>query len=132
MQTNTASAYLEHLNITVSDPDKTAATLMQLFDWQCRWAGASMDEGYTVHVGNDQCYIALYSRADLYPAAQGGHSRLLNLNHLAVVVPNLETIQARAVSLGMQPFNHGNYEPGKRFYVYVEDELEIEVVSYAA
>jgi hypothetical protein len=32
---------------------------------------------------------------------------------------------------GYTPFNHGDYEPGRRFYFDGPDNIEIEVVSYA-
>ena len=51
---------LEHVNLTVSDPQKTAAMLEQIFDWKIRWQGPSAMGGYTVHIGNDDDYIALY------------------------------------------------------------------------
>ena len=54
-------ALLEHINLTVSDPKKTAARLIDLFGWHIRWEGASMDNGYTVHVGTDSQYLALYA-----------------------------------------------------------------------
>ncbi|MFT4811430.1 MAG: hypothetical protein ACI9LX_004807 [Paraglaciecola sp.] len=28
------------------------------------------------------------------------------------------------------PYNHGDYEPGRRFYFNLEEGIEIEVVSY--
>lgn len=54
------SAALEHINFTVSDPDKTAALLYELFAVHVRWAGPAKDEGYTVNAGNNFCYLALY------------------------------------------------------------------------
>jgi len=34
-----APTFLEHVNITVSDPAKTAQMLCDLFDWKVRWQG---------------------------------------------------------------------------------------------
>ncbi|MEM6653029.1 MAG: VOC family protein, partial [Pseudomonadota bacterium] len=34
-----SKAMLEHVNLTVTDPDKTAEMLCDLFDWRIRWAG---------------------------------------------------------------------------------------------
>ena len=36
------SGRLEHTNITVTDPDKSAAMLSELFGWHIRWQGAAM------------------------------------------------------------------------------------------
>ena len=32
-------AILEHINMTVTDPDKTAQMLSELFGWRVRWSG---------------------------------------------------------------------------------------------
>ena len=42
---------LEHVNVTVSDPRKTADRLCELFGWKIRWQGSAIHGGYTVHVG---------------------------------------------------------------------------------
>jgi len=54
-------AHLEHANLTASNPDAMAAILCDIFDWQIRWSGEAMDNGYTVHVGGDNSYIAIYT-----------------------------------------------------------------------
>ena len=36
-----SQAMLEHVNVTVTDPEKTAALLCELFDWRIRWQGPS-------------------------------------------------------------------------------------------
>jgi len=123
-------AYLEHTNISVSDPDKTAQLMCDLFDWKIRWAGASMDKGYTVHVGGESSYLALYTNKKLQTENKSDHSTLLNLNHVAIVVSDLKKIKAAARSIGLVPFNFGEYDPGKRFYIKDDDGLEIEIVSY--
>ncbi len=38
------AAMLEHLNLTVSDPDKIAHILCQLFNWHIRWSGPAKDD----------------------------------------------------------------------------------------
>ena len=50
LKNNSHEAVIEHVNLSASDPDKLAEQLCQLFNWQVRWSGASMDDGYTVHV----------------------------------------------------------------------------------
>ena len=56
-----AQARLEHINMTVSDPKATAAWLGRVFGWKIRWEGAGMQTGYTVHVGSDDTYVALFT-----------------------------------------------------------------------
>ena len=55
------AAKLEHLNMTVSDPKATAAWIERVFGWSVRWEGAGMQTGYTVHIGNDDTYVALFT-----------------------------------------------------------------------
>lgn len=125
-----ANASLEHVNMTVSDPKKTAQMLVDLFDWEIRWEGPSMSNGYSVHVGAKDNYVAIYTNqsagAALKPTAQFKGA----LNHLGIVVDDLEVLEQRVKKMGFAPFNHGTYEPGRRFYFYDHDEIEYEIVSY--
>jgi catechol 2,3-dioxygenase-like lactoylglutathione lyase family enzyme len=38
---------LEHANITVSDPEKTAAWMQAVFGWRIRWQGPALESGFT-------------------------------------------------------------------------------------
>ena len=55
------SGRLEHLNVTVADPDATAALLGDLFGWKLRWSGDAIHGGRTVHVGSADSYVAVYT-----------------------------------------------------------------------
>ncbi|MBV9930567.1 MAG: VOC family protein [Alphaproteobacteria bacterium] len=124
-------ARLEHVNVTVADPDRTAALLATLFGWRIRWAGASIAGGRTVHVGTDDQYLALYAAAG-GDGTPRGWKKGLPLNHVALVVDDLAAVEARVTEAGLTPFAHGDYEPGRRFYFFDRDGIEFEVVSYAA
>ena len=123
-------ATLEHINVTVSDPAKTASLLNRIFGWKTRWHGPSMSGGTTYHVGNAASYLAVYSggSAKRRPGSNGQY--LSGLNHIAVVVDNLDATEARVLAEGFKTSNHGDYEPGRRFYFYDHDDIEYEVVSY--
>ncbi|PRZ49992.1 glyoxalase/bleomycin resistance protein/dioxygenase superfamily protein [Tritonibacter scottomollicae] len=58
------TATLEHANLCVSDPHKTAAWMEKIFGWHIRWQGPALNGGYTVHVGSKSSYLALYSPAE--------------------------------------------------------------------
>lgn len=120
---------LEHINITVSDPDSLAEVLCRIFDWDIRWAGAAKDNGYTVHVGNKSSYLALYTHEDV-KSLQQSHFTLNHLNHIGIVVDELNNIEDRVKQEGFSTFNHGDYEPGKRFYFMIDKNLEMEVITY--
>lgn len=125
-----SQAYLEHANISVSNPDKSAKRLCDLFNWTVRWSGPSMDDGYTVHVGGSNSYVALYSCGKIHNRNKLDHTQLANLNHIAVAVSDLEKTEEIAKKLGLKPFNFREYNPGRSFYLVDDDGLEIEVVCY--
>jgi hypothetical protein len=120
---------LEHINLTVNDSNATAAILSDIFNWQIRWQGPAKDNGHTVHLGTQDSYLALYSHNDKQRTAKS-HKSIGQLNHIGVLVDDLDSIEAKVKAKGFAPFNHGDYEPGKRFYFKLEQEVEIEVVSY--
>lgn len=121
---------IEHVNITVSDPDASALKLGAIFGWKVRWQGPSMAGGYTVHVGGARDYLALYTGA-------GGQHKGASfpkgepLQHIGIEVDDLDAVEARVIAAGFVPVNHGDYEPGRRFYFLDADGIEFEVVSYA-
>ncbi len=54
-------ARLEHANLNVGDAAKIATWFGHAFGWRVRWEGITFDgAGYTVHVGTDHDYLALY------------------------------------------------------------------------
>ncbi len=125
-----ASPRIEHVNLSVSDPERMALLLEALFGWRERWRGPAQLGGWTIHVGNESNYVALYARGD-GPGEFGGFLKGQPLNHLGIEVDDLDATEARVVAAGLTPFSHGNYEPGRRFYFFDPDGIEYEVVSYA-
>jgi catechol 2,3-dioxygenase-like lactoylglutathione lyase family enzyme len=117
---------IEHANLTVSDPERSAALLRDLCGWRERWRGPSQMGGWTIHVGDEDDYVALYangSRPDRYRKGQP-------LNHIGLVVDDLDAAEAVVVEAGLEPFNHDDYEPGRRFYFFDWDGIEFELVNY--
>ena len=125
-------AFLEHANVTVTDPHKTAAELGDLFGWRIRWEGESKMGGYTIHVGGQDSYLAIYTKGEGQTGRAGDtYATIGGLNHLGIVVDDLDAVEARVNGAGYKTYNHGDYEPGRRFYFDNSDGIEIEVVSYA-
>lgn len=122
--------FIEHVNLTVSDPDRSAAILSAIFGWHERWRGAARGGGRVIHLGSDRAYVALYTgpdgeHADMrYPKGEP-------LNHVGVQVEDLDQVEAKVLDVGLTPFSHDDYEPGRRFYFLDLDGIEYEVVSYA-
>ena len=123
-------ATLEHVNLTVRDAKATAARLADLFDWKIRWEGASIHGGYSVHVGGEGSYLALYSPPSSPEKATESYFMVNGLNHIGVTVSDLDDAEGRIKAAGYKPYSHADYEPGRRFYFDDEDGVEYEVVSY--
>lgn len=125
---------LEHVNVTVPAPEETAAMYGRLFGWRVRWQGAAINGGRSVHVGTEGQYVALYTgpggEARQLPA-QDNYRQVGGLNHIAVVVDDLDALEAKVKAEGLEPHSHADYEPGRRFYFHDRDGIEYEVVSYA-
>lgn len=126
-----STAFLEHVNVTVSDPAATAKRLEDWFGWTVRWKGDSLGGGTTYHIGNETSYIAAYSPPKPTGKVEGdSYSHHGGLNHIAVVVDDLDATEERIKAGGYRTHNHGDYEPGRRFYFDDDDGIEFEVVSY--
>jgi len=126
-----AGPRLEHVNLTVRDPDRTARLMTELFGWQIRWRGPARDGGRTIHIGSREQYLALHTGRDVaYTPDDFAKGR--PLNHVGVEVDDLDAVKARVAAAGLKPFNHDDYEPGRHFYFLDPDGIEYEVVSYAA
>ncbi|WP_129793133.1 VOC family protein [Sphingosinicella sp. CPCC 101087] len=120
---------IEHVNVTVSDPERTANLLKQLFGWKIRWQGPARDNGRSIHVGTDDHYVALYT-GDKEAYGPDDFAKGKPLNHIGIEVDDLDAAERRVVAAGLTPFNHGDYEPGRRFYFLDPDGIEYELVSY--
>nr|WP_246594358.1 VOC family protein [Mameliella sediminis] len=123
-------ARLEHVNITVPDAHATAAFLCRLLGWKIRWEGASIHEGYSVHVGSEDSYLALYTPKTPPAGAIPRYGNAAGLNHVGIVVDDLDAVEARVRDMGIETHNHADYEPGRRFYFDGPDAVEYEMISY--
>ena len=118
---------IEHVNLTVSDIERSAAFFAQLLGWHERWRGAAMNGGETIHVGEQLTYLALYTdRRD-----HAGQKKGRPLNHVGLLVDDLDAAERTVIAHGLAPWGHDDYEPGRRFYFFDWDGIEFEVVSYA-
>lgn len=125
-----ATARVEHVNVTVSDPERAARLMEAVFGWRIRWSGEGRDGGRTIHVGSDDSYVALWTGRDA-TYTEEDFSKGRPLNHIGVEVADLDAVEARVAAAGLRPFNHAVYEPGRRFYFLDHDGIEYEVISYA-
>ena len=122
--------HIEHANLSVTDPERSAALFKDLLGWQERWRGASQMGGETIHVGdpaNGDTYLALYTGEHV----RGDYSKGQPLNHMGLVVDDLDAAEQIVADAGLKPFGHDEYDPGRRFYFFDWDGIEFEIVSYA-
>ncbi|WP_054113018.1 VOC family protein [Marinagarivorans algicola] len=123
-------AILEHANITVHSVQQSAALFCRLFDWKVRWQGDSIHGGRTIHVGGKGSYLALYENPKKSNALTDTYYQINGLNHICLIVSDLDDVERRVQDEGLTPINHANYEPGRRFYFKTNDNIEVEVVDY--
>ncbi|MFS4582028.1 VOC family protein [Phaeobacter sp. C3_T13_0] len=123
---------LEHANITVTSPEATAAWMTKVFGWHIRWQGNAISGGYSIHVGSADSYLALYCPPGEQQPVPDSYTSTGGLNHLAVEVTDIEACEAAVKHAGFTPKNHGDYEPGRRFYFNDDNDIEFEVVEYDA
>ena len=127
-----SSAIIEHANITVKDSEKTAKWLSEVFGWKIRWRGPSKNNGHTVHVGGEHSYVAVYTPPVEKSLRSGNLNQYIGgLNHIGIVVDDLDAVEDKVLAAGFKTGSHGDYEPGRRFYFHDTDGIEYEVVSYA-
>ncbi|MBO9450986.1 VOC family protein [Tropicibacter sp. R16_0] len=124
------TATLEHTNFTVADPRATAAWMHKVFGWHTRWEGEALAGGYTVHVGSEGSYLALYAPKAPQTSQESSYDMIGGLNHVGVLVDDIKATEALVRDAGFEPHNHADYEPGQRFYFDDDNGIEFEVVSY--
>ena len=122
---------LEHANVTVSDPDASAAWMEKVFGWTVRWSGAAMQTGRSVHVGTPESYVALFCDGETQTSDLDSYRTRGMLNHLAVFTDeDIDAVEARVRDAGFTPGNHQDYAPGRRFYFHDHDGIEWEVATH--
>ncbi|MEM9522626.1 MAG: VOC family protein [Pseudomonadota bacterium] len=125
------NASLEHINITVANAETTAAWLDRVFGWKIRWRGSSIHGGRSIHVGDSDRYLAIYTPPFQTKPGESSYGLAGGLNHVGVLVDDLDAVEERVKAEGFSPHSHADYEPGRRFYFDDPDGIEFEVVSYA-
>ncbi|MGB0906042.1 MAG: VOC family protein [Maricaulaceae bacterium] len=118
-------ANIEHINVSVSNAQHTAVELCKIFDWHIRWSGKNYQDRDVFHIGTKASYIAIVAKP---PDNERSTSEL---NHIGIVVDDLEAIENRVLAAGYKTHSHGDYEPGRRFYYHDHNGIEYEIVSYA-
>lgn len=118
---------LEHVNISVTDTDRIADLIARLTGWHRRWEGPAMAGGRTIHLGDADAYLAIYSN----PNVPGSFAKGAPLNHIGIAVDDIDAAEAVVAKAGLIPFSHGRYDPGPRTFYFIDwDGIEFEIVAY--
>ena len=121
---------LEHVNLTVSNLDRSIDFYCRLLDLRVRWRGTLNSGLAGAHVGDDDMYIALFQSSE--PGQVGSDYEGVGLNHFGFVVDGLDDYKGRLIEMGFPPHSEQDYDPGRRLYVRDPDGIEIELVEYDA
>jgi hypothetical protein len=124
---------IEHVNITVPDIDSAISFLNIVApDFEVRKDDKPIDSYRWTHIGNEKYYFAL-QEAHLDVAPQNKLQTYINygVNHVALIVSNLQEIENELVAAGYQ---RGIETPKekyrKRAYYYDSAGFEWELVEY--
>lgn len=126
-----AHATLEHINYCTPDSLKTAAWMADVFGWKIRWQGDGGEGGRTIHMGGEHHYLALHCPSKKLQPWRKDYAMVGQMNHIGVLVNNLDETEEKVKSAGFTPVSHADYEPGRRFYFYDDAGVEFEVISYS-
>ena len=88
--------FLEHVNFTVSDLERSIDFYTHLFDFKVRWKGTVEDGRLAAHVGDDRQYLALFEATS--PGQVKNQMTEVGLNHFGFVVLN---VMSRSVRRGV-------------------------------
>jgi len=119
--------FLDHVNISVVDLEASIELYQDLLGWRVRWRGETTFGKPAAHVGDDEQYIGLI-QVPSDDEQRPNYSRP-GLNHFGVVVDSLEKARATLARRGIVPHNEPDYEPGRRFYFFDPNGVEVELIE---
>ena len=123
--------YLEHLNLTVLDVDRTLRFLqVAMPQWEVRGQGTGEKCKRWMHVGTGETYLALEDRG---AEAAGPHQPYVHpgMNHIGVVVDDVEAVANRLSAAGYRSGESAMEHPyRKRIYFFDDDGNEFEFIEY--
>jgi catechol 2,3-dioxygenase-like lactoylglutathione lyase family enzyme len=120
--------FLEHVNMSVADLDKTIAFYESLLGLKVRWRGTAASGLRAAHIGDERCYLALFEIGER-ERTEADYDQL-GLNHFGFVVDDLEDAKRKLAALHVEPTMEADYEPGRRLYFLDPNGVEVELVQY--
>lgn len=125
--------YLEHLNLTVNNIEKTLKFYRIAFpNWYVRGEGDQIWYGKArkwLHFGDDNQYLTFCDDGEGSNRDLRGHQ--VGLAHFAFVVTNLHAMQARLLKAGFKQAKDGAQDPSRSNLYYLDPNgFEVEFVEY--
>lgn len=124
--------FLEHVNLTVRDLERSIEFYCTLLGWAIRWRGKNSAGRPAAHVGSDTHYLALFqasedSITDPFPEMDTARP---GVNHLGFAVDDMDKAIDRLRVLEVEPRSDDTYDPGRHVYFLDPDGFEVELVEY--
>ena len=67
--------------------------MQKVFDWSIRWEGETQHNGYSIHIGDTDSYIAIYKPGLKIAPYQRSYAMSGHVNHVGIVVEDLDEIE---------------------------------------
>lgn len=123
---------LEHANLAVRDVDAALGFVQAAFpDFRIRAEGKTWQGWRWVHVGTDDCYLALNEAPEAPAEAWQPYAGKPGLNHLGFEVDDAEGVRQRLAAAGYTDSTVPNEHPHRRrVYFHDAEGNDWEFVQY--
>lgn len=130
---NSSSAYVEHSNICVENPQRTIQFLLAAIpDWNIRGQGEMEWLGQTIqwfHIGDQNSYIAVQSGGA--GASRSWKELWTGVKHIGIVVPSMEAVIQNLKAAGFEIDHYGGSHPFRKNVYFLEGHgIQFEFIEY--
>lgn len=127
------NSYVEHANISVSDPEETIRFITAAMpEWEIRGEGEMEWFGEMVHwyhVGDGHSYVAIKSGGS--GKAVDWKRRSTRVEHIGIVVPDLDSLVERLADCGYEVDHFGPDHPFRKNAYFLDSHgLQFEFIQY--
>lgn len=124
--------FLEHVNLSVADLDRSIDFYRRALALRLRWRGTTRTGQEAAHVGDDRSYVALFQAGPEASSPVSSDYLDVGINHFGLVVHDLDRARERLEAVGVTPHHSTEEPPGRRLYFFDPDGIEVELVDYPA